>query len=128
MILKIVDLKTGTSHESLQPMREENMAKAISERQLRAATLELLVKHPKGFMTTSDLIAELEHIFMPEGLDAAILANRSDTHFSQKVRNIISHRGSSTSLMKKGFVIYHKDREGLEITEAGRAFLKTIKH
>jgi hypothetical protein len=102
---------------------EATMAKNVTEAQLRVATLKLLGAKPSGFMTTSDLIAELGDVFQPEGRDAMILQDRSDTYFSQKVRNMISHRTNSTSLMKRGLAKYHKDREGLELTEAGRVHL-----
>jgi hypothetical protein len=100
------------------------MAKTTTEAQLRIAMLQALANSASGFMTVSDLIAEMEDKFKPEGKDATILANRSDTHFSQKVRNVVSHRSTSTSIIKRGFVIYHKQREGLELTEAGAAYLK----
>jgi hypothetical protein len=96
----------------------------ISEAQLRTPVLQLLAKSKNGFLTTTTLIEELTELFKPEGQDAKVLDGRSDTYFSQKVRNMISHRSSTQSLQKRGFAIYHKDREGMEITEAGRAFLK----
>ena len=42
--------------------------------------------------TTSNLIKALSVIFRPTGEDAEILAGRKDTKFSQKVRNLVSHR------------------------------------
>ena len=42
--------------------------------------------------TTSDLINQLTRLFKPTGEDAKILAGRKDTKFSQKVRNLVSHR------------------------------------
>ena len=100
------------------------MAKSVTEAQLRIPALQLLAKSKTGFMRTSRLIDELADIFKPEGKDATIIPKRSDTYFSQKVRNMISHRGSSVSLQRRGFAVYHKDREGMEITDAGRAYLK----
>lgn len=96
---------------------------AVTEAQLRPVALKILAKSKAGFMSTSNLIGELEDYFKPQGKDATIIPGRSDTYFSQKVRNMISHRGSSTSLLKRGFVIYHKDRQGLEITQIGRDYI-----
>ena len=56
----------------------------ITEKELRLATLKLLVHSKSGFITTSALIAELEDLYPPEGRDAEILEGRSDTYFSQK--------------------------------------------
>jgi hypothetical protein len=100
------------------------MAKSVSEAQLRMPALQLLDGAPNGFMTMTKMIAKLEGIFKPEGRDIEILKNRSDTHFSRKVRNLVSHRTSSTSLIKRGLITYDKEMEGLQITDAGRAYLK----
>ena len=45
--------------------------------------------------TTSTLIEELTAVFKPNGEDAKILAGRNDTKFSQKVRNLKSHRDNN---------------------------------
>jgi len=101
------------------------MAKSVTEAQLRIPALQIMAKSKSGFVPTSTMIGELEELFKPEGKDATIIADRSDTHFSQKVRNMVSHRSSSQSLQRRSFAIYHKDREGMEITDMGRAFLKS---
>lgn len=67
---------------------------------------------------------ELEAHFQPEGKDAEILDGRNDSHFSQKVRNLISHRTSSRSMFKMGYAEYVND--GIRITDAGCAFLATV--
>jgi hypothetical protein len=72
------------------------MAGRVRERDLVIPALRLAESRPGGFMSTSDLIAELAEIFNPTGLDAQILDGRQDTYFSQKVRNLISHRESNT--------------------------------
>ncbi len=48
-----------------------------------------------GPITTTELIEELTAVFNPSGEDAAILAGRSDSKFSQKVRNLKSHRDNN---------------------------------
>lgn len=101
------------------------MASAITESELYVPMLQILDKAPGGFMTTSAIVVELENLFQPKGIDAEILNNRSDTHFSQKVRNIISHKNVPGNPIHDGLVIYHNRRHGLEITDAGRAFLRS---
>lgn len=54
----------------------------------------------------------------PSGPDLEILGGRGDTHFSQKVRNLTSHR----TLTKPGFATYE---DGIyRITRRGRLFLE----
>ncbi len=56
----------------------------------------------------SKLIDELRSSLGPKGKDLAILDGRQDDHFSQKVRNLVSHR----TLVKKGFAKYVKGKDG----------------
>ena len=72
-------------------------------------------------ITTSDLIKELTDLMHPGGEDAEILAGRSDTKFSQKVRNIVSHE----TLEKLGYATHQDAHNGLfQITESGARHLK----
>lgn len=96
----------------------------IQERNLFTPTITLLSRESSGFLTTSQLIDKLNSHFRPTGRDANILTNRSDTYFSQKVRNMVSHRSSSTSLQRRGLAVYDKQLGGWKITDAGRAFIK----
>ncbi len=58
------------------------------------------------------------------GQDAEILAGRNDTHFSQKVRNIIVHRKGESTMFALGYAEYTGD--GIQITDAGHRFLAQI--
>ena len=62
----------------------------IEEKMLILPALYIVKRNGKA--TTSDLIAELTYVFNPSGEDAEILVGRNDTKFSQKVRNLVSHR------------------------------------
>lgn len=55
----------------------------------------LYVIYNNDMVDMSRLIAELTDIFKPSGEDAEILKGRNDTKFSQKVRNLKSHRESN---------------------------------
>lgn len=96
----------------------------IRERDLVIPALRAAASRPGGYISTTDLIAVLEEEFQPEGRDAEILHDRNDTHFSQKVRNLVSHRDTSTSMFTKGYAEYTGD--GILITELGRAFLSQV--
>ncbi|MBA1155138.1 hypothetical protein [Microvirga mediterraneensis] len=85
---------------------------------LRAAEAE------GGFIATSKLIDVLTNEFEPEGEDATILDGRNDSRFSQIVRNLVSHRESSTSIFFKGLAEYTGD--GIKITQRGRQFLSQV--
>ena len=75
-------------------------------------------------MATSDIIARLTELFSPSGQDAEILEGRSDTYFSQKVRNIISHRNQPSSFIHRGLA--HYDRHGLRISDEGRSTVRAL--
>jgi transcriptional regulator with XRE-family HTH domain len=92
----------------------------IREEDTYVPILRLLDDAPSGFRKTADLIKALEMVMAPRGEDAEILAGRSDTKFSQIVRNVISHRTASTNLIGRGLAEYDKVKRGLRITTDGR--------
>ena len=96
----------------------------ISEKSIVVPTLRAAALRPGGFISTSELILELEKALRPTGEDAEILTNRTDTRFSQIVRNLKSHRQSPTSMFSKGLAV--DERDGLRITAKGRAFLQEL--
>ena len=96
----------------------------ISERELVLPTLRLLDRSNRGWIATSDLISQLTALFSPSGQDAEILGGRSDTYFSQKVRNMISHRDQSSSFISRGLAQY--EQHGLAITDLGRSTVSAL--
>ena len=92
----------------------------IRERDTYRPMLELLDDAPDGFLTTTDLIKGLEFRLEPVGEDNAILDSRSDTRFSQIVRNVVSHKDSATNPIKLGWIDYDRKKRGLRITVEGR--------
>ena len=96
----------------------------ISERELVVPTLRLLDDGNRGWMATSDIIARLTELFGPSGQDTEMLEGRSDTFFSQKVRNIISHRDQPSSFIRKGLA--HYERHGLRISDDGRSTIRAL--
>ena len=89
----------------------------ITEKELVLPTLHLLSENPKG-LSTSSLIDLLQNLFNPTGEDAEILAGRSDTKFSQKVRNLKSHN----TLTDKGLAKY--ENETFKITAKGKKLIE----
>lgn len=61
-----------------------------SESDIVPVALEIIKNNPG--IRTSGIIAEARMIMKPSGEDLEILNNRNDDKFSQKVRNIKSHK------------------------------------
>lgn len=89
----------------------------IEERDLILPALYIIDR--EGSATMTELIRELTSLFNPDGEDAVILQGRGDTKFSQKVRNLRSHRASNG--MEEWTAIAPGGR--YTITPAGRAYL-----
>lgn len=102
------------------------MAVRIRERDLIVPALKAAAASPGGEITTSKLIEVLTDEFEPDGQDAQTLDGRSDTYFSQKVRNLISHRSTGTSMFSRGYADYLDGSESIRITDSGRAFLDSV--
>ena len=105
--------------------RYDRVAKPrISESELTLPTLRLLDATNRGWLATSELILRLIGLFSPSGLDAAILDGRNDTYFSQKVRNMISHRNQPSSFIHRGLA--HYQGNGLKISDLGRSTIRAL--
>jgi hypothetical protein len=98
----------------------------VRESDLVLPTLRLLSERTGGFIETKELIEELTLLFNPSGRDAEIIEGRSDTYFSQKVRNLVSHRASANSFVTNGFAEYAEKDHGFRITQQGRDILKRL--
>ena len=106
-------------------MRQEEQGR-VWESDLVLPGLRVMSERQDGFISTTELIQELEELFNPTGKDAEIIDGRSDTFFSQKVRNLISHKDSPNNMIAKGYAEHDAEKEGLRITNEGRAFLASL--
>lgn len=97
----------------------------IRERDLVIPALRAAARNG-GTISMTNLIDEMIAEFDPSGEDAEILDGRHDSKFSQKVRNLVSHRESPSSMFSQGYAIYHKDGESIEITKSGISFLDQV--
>lgn len=86
----------------------------VTESELVLPALWLMTRKADGFIETSELIRELTNIIQPIGIDADILDGRKDTYFSQKVRNLKSHK----TFERNGYAT--DVHNGFRITEIGR--------
>lgn len=96
----------------------------ISEKDLVIPTLQYL-NSVDNWVTTSDLIIHLEDVLKPSGVDLQKLANRQDTRFSQKVRNLVCHRTDPTSFIFNRLALYNDYIHSLKITQKGKNFIKS---
>jgi uncharacterized membrane-anchored protein YhcB (DUF1043 family) len=98
-----------------------------TEREIRNEACKELLKVTGQTLTTSQLIQRLSKRLSPSGKDAQIAINRSDTYFSQKVRNLVSHRNQSTGLQARGIADYDKATESWTLTKTGRRHAAHLK-
>jgi hypothetical protein len=96
------------------------------ESDIRRETMKLLLSVPGQTLTTSQLIARLTKKLSPNGKDADILEGRSDTYFSQKVRNIVSHRNEPSGLQGCGYADFDEARHSWTLTPIGRSRAATF--
>jgi len=99
----------------------------ITESELTVPALRVLEENYPHWVRTSDLIKFLTELFKPTGTDAAIFAGRTDTYFSQKVRNMISHRDQRSSFISNGLAEYSEYEQGLQITTLGRNLISGLR-
>lgn len=94
----------------------------ISEPELVVPALRIIANNPR--ISTSDLIKKLVEELRPTGEDLENLNDRNDTKFSQKVRNLRSHK--TLDQRGPGYTRYErKGRNGHHwITPKGKAYLK----
>lgn len=92
-----------------------------TEEEIRNAAMKQLLAQPGSRATTSKLIDLLTDKMSPTGRDAEIAYGRSDTYFSQKVRNLVSHRNQGTGLQARGLADYDHDDESWTLTKSGRS-------
>jgi hypothetical protein len=104
----------------LRKTRRVAMAGRIPESALVMPALECIYD-AGGQIGTTDLIRRLEEWFQPEGEDNEILDGRADTKFSQKVRNLKSHK----TLEKAGYALEVED--GFELTDAGKRLVEATR-
>ena len=69
----------------------DKLEKNYTEKELLFPAL-LVISNKIDGLTTSELIRELTKKLNPQGRDSEIIEGRNDTYFSQKVRNLISHK------------------------------------
>jgi len=96
----------------------------IQQGDIAVLALELAAARQNGRISTTALKAFMIDKFKPTEEDAVPTANGHTPLFDQIIGNLISNRGTPTSMFSKGYAVYTGD--GIEITHAGREFLGTV--
>jgi len=93
----------------------------ISEEELIIPALKVMNSSISGTISTTDLISKLTTLMKPTGEDMSILNNRTDTKFSQKVRNLKSHN----TITELGLATFTPNPTSgtFTITDSGKAYL-----
>lgn len=91
----------------------------IKERQLILPSLFLIDLSPQKQLTTTELQQGLRDLLNPTGEDLETLANRNDDKFSQKVRNLRSHK----TFEKLGVAEYNDENAAYRLTPKGKKYL-----
>lgn len=104
------------------------MEHTFTEKEIRNEALRELANEPTGSLGISELIIRLTNRLSPVGHDAEMIDGRSDNYFSQKVRNLVSHRNQGTGLVANGFVQYQSSTPCgvLKITQKGRDYIDQL--
>lgn len=96
--------------------------KRYTEEELIVPALFEINKYEQG-LTTGQLIKLLTDILNPTGKDAEIIPGRKDTYFSQKVRNLISHRS-----IYPDYTDYDSKSSLIKINENGKKLLYSSEY
>ncbi|WP_143514700.1 HNH endonuclease [Primorskyibacter flagellatus] len=93
----------------------------VSEGDLVMPTLEALVNSKAIGLSTSELVPILREVLKPAGKDLEISPHRNDDYFSEKVRNLKSHK----KLEKMGVATFDGTR--YQITAKGKKFVNDVQ-
>jgi hypothetical protein len=96
----------------------------IQQGDITVLALELAAARANGYISTTDLKNFMIAKFKPTEGDAVLTASGLVPLFDQIVGNLVSNRKTRTSMFELEYAIYL--RNGIQITERGRAFLATV--
>lgn len=96
----------------------------IQQGDIAVLALELAAARSSGEISTTDLKGFMIDKFKPTEGDAIPTANGVTPLFDQIIGNLVSNRGTPTSMFRHGYATY--TGEGIRITQAGREFLAKV--
>lgn len=96
----------------------------IQQGDIAVLALELAANRANGTISTTALKNFMIDKFKPIAEDAVPTANGHTPLFDQIIGNLVSNRKTPSSMFAKGYATY--TGTGIQITNAGRAFLDTV--
>ena len=118
---------TAFEHMLARASHSNQRTRRLTKSELTIPTLRILEDAAPNWVTISELITRLTDLFTPTGTSATMIPGRTDTYFSQKVRNMISHRDNGTSFIKNGLAEYSGAVRGLRITKLGMDLIRSLR-
>jgi hypothetical protein len=118
---------TAFEHMLARASYSNQRTRRLTRSELTIPTLRILEDAAPNWVTVSELIAKLTDLLAPTGSSAAKIPGRPETYFSQKVRNMISHRDSDTSFIKNGLAEYSETLRGLRLTNRGTDLIRSLR-
>lgn len=126
LLTMLLRMNVALCHQAQDPREPSMSFGRVPEPDIVIPALRAAAASPGGEITTTALIAKMVDLFQPQGEDAELIEGRADTKFTQKVRNLISHRSGPTSMFSKGYATYHAASESIRVTDQGRQFLSQV--
>lgn len=117
------DSSEAPALEAPQRTREPNIVAIDLRSDLWKYALLIMSVQPDRQITTTALIAELPKYIRIDDEQAEPNSSRKDSRFSQIVRNLKSHKTSSTNFIHRGFA--EDVPGGFSITDRGLQFVQT---
>ncbi len=118
---------TALEHMLARASSSNQRTRRLTKSELTIPTLRILEDAAPNWVTTSELIAKLTDLFTPAGSSTTTIPRRTDTYFSQRVRDMIAHRDNSTSFIKNGLAEYREIMRGLRITKLGMDLIRSLR-
>ena len=118
---------TAFEHMLARASSSNQRTRRLTKSELTIPTLRILEDAAPKWVIISELITRLTDLFSPAGPSSTTIPERTDTHFSQRIRNMISHRDSSTSFIKNGLAEYSEAVRGLRITRRGMELIRGLR-
>lgn len=125
--IRYVEKRQTQSAKSIQDESKNENISLLQKEKIREAdvwkyALLVMSTMQNGYVATKELIKILTSILELSDQDKVTLKGRNDSKFSQIIRNLKSHRKSTTNFIYQGYA--EAVDEGFKITEKGRLFVR----
>ena len=107
--------------------RRGDLMTKTSEHEISKAVMKVLYESPNGRMAVSELKDKVvKHLKLTDEDRKESTTRPNEEVWEQRLRNIVSHRGSEGNIIYEGYVEYDEESHSLEITEAGKKYAQRL--